>query len=149
WRFLPDGRARRAADEDALVAQLALEVGAAELALGLRAAQHASRAVARRAEGLARSLGAGEDEGIAAHVAGDDHGLADVAIGAREQRMALGERARRAFSMDEQALLRAVDPDRVLFELRDVVADVVDGLERGAEHAREDVARVVRHHLPV
>ena len=61
--------------------------------------------------------------------------------------MSLRLARRRALAMDEHALL--LRADGVLLHLRDVVTDVVHGRQRRAEHAIEDLARPVRHHLAI
>src|SRR5207245_10895856 len=101
-------------------------------------AHDAARAVTRRAEGLGhRARGAEEEEGVAAHVAGDDDRLAERAEMRGERRMARAEGARRALAVHAHAPPPAVD--RVPPGICDVVADVVDEPEAergGAEAAR-------------
>ena len=109
--------------------------------------------MAGRTEGLGhRARGAEEEEGVAAHVAGDDDRLPERAEMRGERRMARAEGARRALAVHAHALPPAVD--RVLLELGDVVADVVDEPEaqRGgpeAEGGREGPLGEAAHHLPV
>src|SRR5690349_20353034 len=58
-----------------------------------------------------------------AHVAWNDHGLADFAVAAGNFRMVGRKGARGAFAVHPDAL--ALVADRVLFEFGDVVADIV------------------------
>ena len=89
------------------------------------AAHRPAGAVAGRAERLLHAARlADQHPARPAHVAGDDHRLADLAVQRRHLRMARRERPRRPLAMDPDLLLDAVD--RVLLELGDVVAHVVD-----------------------
>ena len=58
-----------------------------------------------------------------AHVAGNNHGLADLAIAAGNLRMVRWKGACGAFAVDPDAL--ALTADGMLLELGDVVADIV------------------------
>ena len=66
-----------------------------------------------------------------AHAAGDHRRLADVAILARDQRVAGGEGAGGALAVDQQR------PAVVLLELGDVVGHVVDQLQVVVAQAKE------------
>src|SRR5918995_881251 len=112
---------RRRANDDAERLELAPQLRPRDLLLGARPREPPARAVAGAAEGeLDRARLSGEDEARRAHAAGDEDGLADLAIGLRDLVRAGRERPRRALPMHEQLALV------VPLDLGDVVRVVVD-----------------------
>src|SRR3989304_8210285 len=97
------------AHEDALAAQLLRDVPSGERAHGLLAAHDPSGPVAGGPEGFAhRLLGADGDEGVASHVAGDEHGLPDGAIALGDVGMPGREGPRGALAVDDELTLNTV-----------------------------------------
>src|SRR5262249_11372019 len=87
-----------------------------------------------------------------AHVAGNDHWLADLAVHRRQFRMARRECSRRSLPVDPHPLGLAADG--MLLELGDVVTDVVDQVHLQrlpllAEDVLEDLAGLLHQQLPV
>src|SRR5206468_2970460 len=135
---------RLRAHDDAAPRELGDQIDAAPRLLRLRAAHHASGAVAARAERLGHgALGAEQEERVASHVPRDDDRLTERAEMRGERGMARTEGARGALAVDAHAAAPAGDD--VVLELRDVVADVVDETE--AEIGRSEAERLAERPL--
>ena len=114
----------------------------------------AAGAVAGRAEGLAhgRRRVPAQQPALAAHVAGDDDRLADVAVLGGDVGATRAEGPGRPFAVHPHG---ALDPvDHVRLALGDVVGHVVDELHAEAlvacpEHLLKGAAHLVHHHLAV
>ena len=133
--------------------EMTCRAGAIRGALGRGAAHHAPRAVAGTPEGFLHGLlSPHKHVGARPHIAGDQYGLARLAELLRQRRVAGREGAGGPLAVDAEGHLFPVHD--VLFDLGDVVADVVD--EPHAETAGaqpegtlESLARPVHEHLPV
>src|SRR5690606_22647227 len=114
-RLLRELRVRRAPHHDPVRHELLAQLAASDLRLRGRPTERAARAVACARERDGARAETGEHEGRRAHAAGDEHRLADPAIGGWDVGVARPEGPRRALSVDADALAA------VLLDLRDVV----------------------------
>ena len=113
------------ADSNALLIQLFEQLLATDRLLGHSATHTTSSTVAAGAEALIhRALSADEHKGIATHVAGDQDGLSNPAILLWDGWMSGREGACGSFAMDAETPHLAVDD--ILFDLGDVVTDIID-----------------------
>src|SRR5207248_2064909 len=129
WHLLRERVTPGGTRDDALGRELTSDIASACRLDGRGAAHESARAMARRAKRLGeRLVSSAEHVRVAAHVARHEHWLA-------------GKRARRALPMHDETTAAAVDV--VLFELGDVVRDVVHG--RDAEPRRGSLEDALEH----